>query len=98
MPAEDGVLEVVADVGDAVGPRHDLALGGGRRGPRPGVVADAVERLGAQVERGQHDVGAPHGVVVALGEVGGEGVLAGVAAGTVAAVVAEGDGLGEGHG
>ena len=26
----DGVLEVVADVGDAVGPGHDLALGRGR--------------------------------------------------------------------
>ena len=43
------------------------------------------------------DVGAPHGVVVAAGHVGAEGVLARVAAGAVAAVVAEGDGLGQGH-
>ena len=47
------VLEVVADVGDAVGPGHDLALGRGRRRPGPRVVADAVERLDAQVERGR---------------------------------------------
>ena len=64
-------------------------------GQRPRVVADAVEGLGAEVERRQHDVGAPDGVVVAVGEVGVEGVLGGVAARTVAAVVAEGDGLGE---
>ncbi len=59
------------------------------------MVADAVERLGAQVERRQDHVGAPHGVVVPLGHVGAQRVLAGVAAGAVAAVVAEGDGLGE---
>ena len=70
------VLEVVADVGDAVGPRHDLTLGRHRRRPGPAVVADAVERLDAQVERGQHHIGAPDGVVVAAGDVGGEGVLA----------------------
>ena len=35
MPACDRVLEVVADVGDAVGPAHDLALGRGRRRARP---------------------------------------------------------------
>ena len=93
----DGVLPVVADVGDAVGPAHHLALGGGRGRPGPAVVADAVEGLGAQVERGQRDVGPPRGVVEAAGEVGVEGVLAGVAARAVAAVVAEGDGLGERH-
>ena len=60
------------------------------------MVADAVERLGAQVERREHDVGAPHGVVVPALDVRRQGVLAGVAARTVAAVVAEGDGLGEG--
>ena len=91
-----GVLEVVADVGDAVGPRHDLALRRGRRRPAPRVVADAVERLGAQVERAQRDVGAPRGVVVAAVDVRRQGVLAGVAARPVAAVVAEGDGLGQG--
>ena len=46
-----GVLPVVAHVRDAVGPAHDLALGRRRRGTRPRVVADAVERLVAQVER-----------------------------------------------
>ena len=84
----DGVLEVVAHVGDAVGPGHHLALGRGRRGTVPGVVAHGVEGLGAQVERGQHDVGAVDGVVVAAGHEGREGVLAGVAGGAVAAVVA----------
>ena len=44
----DRVLEVVADVGDAVGPPDHLALGRRRRGSRPRVVADAVERLDAQ--------------------------------------------------
>ncbi len=39
----------------------------------------------------------PRRVVEALGDVGVEGVLAGVAARAVTAVVAEGDGLGEGH-
>ena len=37
------VLEVVTDVGDAVGPADDLALGRARRRSGPGVVADAVE-------------------------------------------------------
>ena len=49
-----------------------------------------------EVERAERDVGAPGGVVEPPVEVGGEGVLAGVAPGAVAAVVAEGDGLGEG--
>jgi hypothetical protein len=61
----DRVLEVVADVGDAVGPADDLALGRRRRGTAPRVVADAVEGLGAQVERCQHHVGPVDGVVVA---------------------------------
>ena len=52
---QHGVLPVVADVGDAVGPAHHLALGRGRRRPRPAVVADAVDGLGAQVERRQRD-------------------------------------------
>ena len=58
------VLEVVAHVGDAVGPRHDLALGGHGRRPVPAVVAHRVECLGAQVERRQHDVGAVDRVVI----------------------------------
>ena len=95
--AADGVLEVVADVGDPVGPADHLALGGGGCRPGPGVVADAVERLLAQVERGQRHVGPPWGVVEAAVDVGGERVLAGMAARAVAAVVPEGDGLGQGH-
>ena len=58
------------------------------------MVADAVEGLGAQVERGQHHVRAPHRVVVAADE-RTERLLAGVAAGPVTAVVAQGDGLGQ---
>ena len=57
------VLEVVADVGDPVGPADDLALGSPRRRARPRVVADPVERLGAQVQGFQYDIGAPDGVV-----------------------------------
>ena len=93
----DRILEVVAHVGDAVGPRHDLTFRRAGCGTAPRVVAHAVERLGAQVQREQCDIGAPHGVVVPLGDVGRQGVLAGVPAGAVAAVVPEGDGLGERH-
>ena len=91
------VLEVVADVGDAVGPADHLSLrcGGGRTRPR--VVPDAVEGLGAQVEGGQRDVGTPGRVVEAAVEVGGERVLARVATRAVAAVVPEGDRLGQSH-
>ncbi len=60
------------------------------------MVADAVERLGAEVERGERDVRPPGRVVEPAVDVGGEGVLARVAARPVAAVVAEGDGLGQG--
>ena len=97
MCGADRVLEVRCAVGEPVGPGHDLALGrrGRRTGPR--VVADAVERLGAQVERRQGDVGAPDGVVVPLGDEQVERVLARVATGPVAAVVPEGDGFGERH-
>ena len=93
----DGVLEVVRAVRDPVGPADDLALDGRRRGPGPGVVADAVQGLGAQVQRGEDDVGAPGPVVVALGDEGVERVLAGVAAGSVTAVVTEGDRVDQGH-
>ena len=61
------------------------------------MVADAVERLRAEVEGGQRDVGSPGGVVEPSVEVRGQGVLAGVPAGAVPAVVPEGDGFGEGH-
>ena len=94
---EDGVLPVVADVGDPVGPADHLALGGRRGGPRPAVVGDAVDRLGAQVERRERDERAPRSVVEPAGDVGVEGVLAGVAARAVPAVVAERDRLGERH-
>jgi hypothetical protein len=59
-----------------------------------GVVG--VERLGAEVEVGEGDVGPPHRVVVAALDERAQRVLAGVAAGAVTAVVPEGDGLGEG--
>ena len=96
-PSPHGVFQVVGGVGAAVGPAHHRPFRGGRRRPGPGVVADTVERLGAEVERLEDDVGPPDGVVVATVEVGAERLLAGVPAGAVPAVVAEGDGLGEGH-
>jgi hypothetical protein len=61
------------------------------------VVGDAVDGLGAEVERGQRDVRPPGGVVEAAREEGVERVLAGVPAGPVPAVVAQGDRLGQGH-
>ena len=48
-----------------------------------------------EVEIVEHDIGAPHRVVVALGQIRREGVFAGVAARAVAAVVAERDRLDE---
>ncbi len=90
------VFEVVAAVGDAVGPGDDLALGRRRRRPVPRVVADRVERLGAQVERREHDVGAVHGVVVAALEEGRERLFGCMAGGAVPAVVAGGGRRGEG--
>jgi hypothetical protein len=91
------VLEVVAHVGDPVGPRHDLALRRGRCGSAPRVVADAVDRLGAQVERHERDVGAPHRVIEPLRHVRRQRILGCVTAGAVAAIVADRDGLGERH-
>ena len=96
-PGAHRVGEVVRDVRDPVGPGDHLALGRGRRGPAPRVVADPVERLDAQVERRQRDVGAVHGVVVPAGHVGREGLLRRVAGRAVAAVVRERDRLGERH-
>ena len=44
------IFEVVADVRDAVRPRHDLALWGLRRRSRPRVIANTVQRFGTQIE------------------------------------------------
>src|SRR5829696_3931752 len=90
-----GVLEIVRTVGDPVGPAHDLAFGRTGSRARPRVVANAVERLSAQIQASQNDVRAPGPMLVTLGEEGVEGFLAGVAAGTVAAVVAKGDRFGQ---
>ena len=69
-------------------------VAGARAAPR--VVAHAVERLEAQVERRQRDVGAVDGVVVAGGrEVRRERLLGRVAGGPVTAVVRQRDRLGE---
>ncbi len=95
-PGRHGIFEVVAHVGDAIGPGHHLALGRGRGRAGPGVVADAVEGLHTQVEGGQHHIGTPHGVVVAT-DVGRERLLAGMTARPVPTVVAQGDGLGQGQ-
>ena len=59
------------------------------------MVADAVERLETQVEIVEHDIGAPHRVVIAFGQIWRERVFAGVTARPVAAVMAERDGLDE---
>ena len=97
-PGAHGVLEVVAHVGDAIRPGDDLTLGRGRRRAPPRVVADAVERLGAQVQLGERHVGAVHSVVVTGGgQVRRERLLRRVPAGTVTAVVRERDRLGERH-
>jgi hypothetical protein len=61
------------------------------------VVADAVEGLGAEVERFQRDVGTPYRVVVTARYVWREGVFAGVATRAVAAVVTDSDRLGQRH-
>ena len=62
---QHGVLPVVADVRDPVGPADHLALGRRRRRARPAVVGDPVDGLGAQVERGEGDERAPGRVVEA---------------------------------
>lgn len=96
-PGRHRVLEVMAYVGDAVGPGHYLALGGHRGGAVPGVVADGVERLHAQVEWFEHDVGPVHGVVVSPVQIGRQGTLRRMAGGAVAAVVAGGRCRGQGN-
>lgn len=60
------------------------------------MIANAVESFSTQVEWGECDVGAPDGVVEATVDVGRQGIFAGMAARSVPAVVAEGDGFGQG--
>ena len=59
------------------------------------MVADPVERLDTQVQRGERLVGTPQRVVVATVDVGGQRVLAGVTTRAVTAVVTEGDRFGQ---
>jgi hypothetical protein len=61
------------------------------------MVADAIERLNAQVERLQRDVGTPEGVVKPADKVWRQRIFAGVAARTVPAVVSNRHCLGEGN-
>ena len=78
---------------------HDTTSPSGvrRRAARPAVVADAVERLGAEVESSS-TTSAPHTAwSYPSAEIGRQRVFAGMAAGTVAAVVAERDRLDERH-
>lgn len=93
----DGIFEIVADVGNAICPTHHFAFGsvGGRSAP--GVIADAIEGFLAQIESGQGDVGSPGGMVEAARHQWTQGVFAGMTAGSVSAIVAEGNGIGEGH-
>jgi len=89
------VFEVVAHVGDAIGPADHFTFGCGRGWATPGVVADAIERLGTQIQRNERDVGSPLSVIESAGNERRQRVFARVAARTVTAVVAEGDGFGE---
>ena len=57
-PGAHRVLEVVAHVGDAIGPRHHLALGRGGPRPVPGVVATA-SRVSVHRLRGARTTSAP---------------------------------------
>jgi len=59
------------------------------------MVPDPIEGLAAEVQRGKHHVGAPYGVIEAVGKKAGERLLGRVAPGTVSAVVSECDRLGE---
>jgi hypothetical protein len=61
------------------------------------MVPDAVEGLGAEIERLQGDVGAPRGVVEPAVEIRRQGILARMPAGPVAAIVAECHRLDERH-
>jgi len=61
------------------------------------VIANAVQRLDAEIERGQRHVRPPGGVIEAALNEGIECFFAGVSTRTVTAVVSQGDGLGESH-
>ena len=94
-PGGHRVFEVVAHVGDAIGPRHHLTLRCLRCRQAPGMVPDSVEGLGAQVERLQRDVGTPGRMVEPAVEVRGQRVLAGMSTRPVPAVVPDRDRLDE---
>ena len=59
------------------------------------MVTNAVESFGAQVERNQRDVGAPHCMVETFRNEGAECVFAGMTTRAVATVVTECDSFGE---
>ena len=93
----DGVVDVVAQVGDAVGEPTHLTLERGRQRPVPAVVDDAVAHLPREVQRLElldHPQAlervAPRPVLVAA-----QRLLAHVAERRVAHVVAQADRLGE---
>ena len=97
-----GVVDVVVDIGDAVGDAHDAALEGLRH-LRPGVVEDAVAHLPRQVEAAavvlQHVDDAQALLVVVesagRGSRSSSALFAGVTERRVAEVVPERDRLGE---
>ena len=100
-PGAHRVVDVVVDVGDAIGEAHELGLEGRRHRRGPRVVHDAVAHLPREVEPGTVVLevldDAQRLLVVAERppEEGRERLLAEVAEGRVAQVVAERDGLGE---
>ena len=96
----DGVVDVMVDIGDAVGHADDPAF---RRVGHfgAGVAQDAVQHLPRQVEapallfQKAHHPEALLVVVEGHPSGGGKGTLTGVAEGGVAQVVTQGDGLGQ---
>jgi hypothetical protein len=60
------------------------------------MVPNAIECFNAKIEWLENDIGTPHCMVVTAGNKRVEGVFACVSAWPMAAVVAEGDGLGQG--
>ena len=103
-PGPQRVVDVVVDVGDAIGQVDDLAFEGGRR-PLPGMVADAVAHLPGEVEtpavvlQHLHHPGALLVVLEAAGAQSREHLvddpLPGMAERGVPQVVPQGDGLGQ---